>query len=78
MANKIHRCGRCGKRLRNPNSASADGWIHILREGLVKETLCGDCTTPLERAESATHAATMEIGRVGDHILTRPKFGSHA
>ncbi|MGV0159889.1 hypothetical protein ACRU3B_10675 [Mycobacterium colombiense] len=74
MAAKVHRCGRCGKRLRNPNSAKADGWVGMLREGLVAETLCPACTSPLERAESAAHEATMELGQAGEHIMMRPKF----
>lgn len=78
MTTKVQRCHRCGKRLRNPNSANADGWISILREGLVTEILCPACTSPLERAESAAHEATMELGQAGGHILMRPKFRSPA
>lgn len=78
MAVKVHRCHRCGKRLRNPRSANADGWISILREGVVAQTLCPSCTTPLERAESATNDATMEIAASGQLIMSRLKFRSPA
>lgn len=75
MASKqIHRCHRCGRRLRNPNSPHAEGWIQIVREGLVKSTLCGSCTTPLERAESAVSESTLELALSGGIYMQRPKI----
>ncbi len=74
MATKIHRCDRCGRRLRNPRSASADGWFSVLRQGLVVETFCPDCTTPMQRAESVMAETTTELGISGELIMQRPKI----
>ncbi len=78
MATKLHRCFRCGKRLRNPHSASADGWISVLREGVVAQTICPNCSTPLERAESVMAETTTELAMSGEYIMQRTKFGAPA
>lgn len=78
MAAKVQRCHRCGKRLRNPNSTNADGWISVLRAGVVMETYCSLCTTPLERAESVMAEATTELAMSGDFIMQRTKYGASA
>ncbi|GAB4671355.1 hypothetical protein [Mycobacterium avium] len=78
MANKIQRCHRCGRRLRNPNSANADGWISVLREGIIAETFCPACTTPVERAESVMAAATTELALSGEFFMQRTKFKAPA
>lgn len=74
MASKVQRCYRCGKRLRNANSANADGWTHILRAGIVTETLCPACPTPLERAQTAVNETLNEVGLSGEFIMQRPKI----
>lgn len=73
MASKITRCGRCGKRLRNPN-APADGWIVVMRQGVVDQHLCPSCTTQEERAESVVAEATTELALSGEIYVNRPKF----
>lgn len=78
MGLKVQRCHRCGRRLRNPHSANADGWISLIREGIVTETVCSSCTTPMERAESVMAEATTELGMSGEFIMQRTKFGAHA
>lgn len=74
MASKVQRCHRCGKRLRNPQSATADGWFGVLREGVVVEAFCPSCTTPTQRAEMEMAECTTELGLSGEYIMQRPKI----
>lgn len=77
-ASKVQRCRRCGRRLRNPHSASANGWIIVIREGIIKETMCPDCSTPLEQAESVMGETTTELAISGEFIMQRTKFRTPA
>lgn len=79
MANKTRRCGRCGKRLRNLNSSKADGWGVVIRECIVNEFVCPDCSTTAERAEWEMAAATTDLALFSDgRYMKRTRFGSPA
>jgi hypothetical protein len=74
MASKVTRCHRCDRRLRNPNSAGADGWIAVIKQGTIESRYCPDCTTQEERAESVMNEATTELALSGGSYVSRPKF----
>ena len=70
------KCSRCKRRLRNLDTAAADGWNAVLELGIVTAILCPGCQTPLENLEAEVNDATTEItGTVGGRLVGRPKLG---
>lgn len=68
MAAKTPRCRRCGRRLRKT------AYLDAMARGNIQNLTCAPCLTPLEAAEMAVNAATMETAVTRDgRILARPK-----
>ena len=63
---KLTRCGRCGKRLRNPRGSVADSWgIRLIAGQWPASVLCPSCMTGDEWAEMEIRGSTMVPSRLG-------------
>ena len=80
MAEKVKRCARCNRRLRN--TATATDWaVALAPDGdtnfkVVEEIWCPDCTSSDEHLEREINDATVDYLWRGDRILMWPKAAS--
>lgn len=67
--NKLIRCSRCARRLRNPRADTR--WNLVAENGVVTGYLCPNCQTAEENAEAEINLATLDYTGAGPDGLLR-------